>query len=53
MGDSLCERIRKWNTCLILKEDIAGAHLAGPTVTKTATLLRVSRATVSKVMLAT
>jgi hypothetical protein len=29
---------------------IIGAHLAGPSVTKTATLLGVSRATVSKVM---
>jgi predicted transcriptional regulator len=31
---------------------IVGVHLAGASVTKTATLLGVSRATVSKVMLA-
>jgi predicted transcriptional regulator len=31
---------------------IVGSHLAGASVTKTATLLGVSRATVSKVMLA-
>jgi hypothetical protein len=52
LSDSLCERIRKWETYLILKEDIAGVRLAGPSVIKTATLLGVSRTTVSKVMLA-
>jgi transposase len=48
------KKIGKWETCSILKEDrqIVGAHLAGASATKTATLLGVSRAAVSKVMLA-
>jgi hypothetical protein len=49
LSDSPCERIRKWETCLILKE--VGARLAETSVTS-ATLLGVSRVTVSKVMLA-
>jgi hypothetical protein len=39
LSDSLCERIRKWKTCLIFKE-----HLAGESVTRTVKLLGVSRA---------
>jgi transposase len=50
---SACERIRKWESCPILKRgQIAGVHLAGASAIKTATLLGVSRATVSKIMLA-
>jgi hypothetical protein len=52
LSDSPCERIRKWEACLILKEDIIGACLAGASVVKTATLLGILRATVFKVMLA-
>jgi transposase len=40
----------KWETFPILKEDIVGARLAGASVAKTAKSLRVSRATVCKVM---
>jgi hypothetical protein len=36
--------------CPILKEDSIGAHLAGASVTKTATLIAVLRVAVSKVM---
>jgi hypothetical protein len=51
LSDSLCERIRKWETCPILKEDrsllrVNLEHLKQ----KTATLLDVSRAAVSKVI---
>jgi hypothetical protein len=49
LSESPCERIGKWEACPTLKE-IVGAHLAGASVTKTATLLGVLRATVSKVM---
>jgi hypothetical protein len=52
LSDSLCKRIGKWETYPISKEDIIGVHLAEASVTKTATLLGVSRATVSEVMLA-
>jgi hypothetical protein len=52
LRDSLCERIRKWKTCPIFIGQILGVHLAGASVTKTKMLLGVSRATVSKVMLA-
>jgi predicted transcriptional regulator len=51
LSDSLCERIGKQKTCPILKEDISLVRvLDGESVTKTATLLGVSRATVSNVM---
>jgi hypothetical protein len=49
VNDSLCERIRKWETCLILKGQIVGGCIAEASVTETATL-GVSRATVPKVM---
>jgi hypothetical protein len=42
LSDSSCERIGKLENCQILKERLAGASL-----TKTAILLGVSRATVS------
>jgi hypothetical protein len=44
-SDSLCEIIGKWETC-----PIVGARSAGASVTKTATLLDASSATVSMVM---
>jgi transposase len=50
LSECSCERIRKLETCTILKEEIVGARLAGASVTKTATLLGVLRATVSKVL---
>jgi hypothetical protein len=43
LSDSSCERITKWETCPILKEDIVAVSLAGASVTKTAPLLGVSR----------
>jgi RNase P/RNase MRP subunit POP5 len=46
-SDSLCERIGKWETSSI---QIVGARLVGASVTETATILSVSRATVSEVM---
>jgi hypothetical protein len=50
LSDSLCERIRKWETCLILKEDIIGACLTRASVTETAALSGVSRSVVLKVV---
>jgi hypothetical protein len=50
LSDSPCEIIGNWKPCPILKEDIFGMRLAGTSVTKTGTLLSVSRATVSEVM---
>jgi hypothetical protein len=44
---SLCERIGRLETCLVL---IVGARLAGASVIKAATLLQVLRAKVFKVM---
>ena len=51
-SNSSYESTEKWETCQILKEDIVGAHLAVASVTKTATLLGVSRAAVSKIITA-
>jgi predicted transcriptional regulator len=51
-SDNPCERIVKWKTCPILKEGKLLVCLAGASVTKTATLLGVSKATVSEVMAA-
>jgi hypothetical protein len=46
-SDSPCERIGKWEIRPITKDDILlGARLAGASVTKPATLLSLSRATV-------
>jgi hypothetical protein len=51
LSDSLCERIKKWETYLIFERgQIADAHLARASVTKTAALLGVSRVIVSEVM---
>jgi hypothetical protein len=50
LNDSPCEIIGKWEAWPILKEKIFGAHLAGASVTKAATSLGVSRATLSEVM---
>jgi hypothetical protein len=50
LSDRPCERIGKWETCPILKEDIVGALLAGASMIKTATLWGVSRAAASNVM---
>jgi transposase len=51
LNDSLCERIEKWGDSSNFERiQIVRACLAGESVTKTATLLGVSRATVSKVM---
>jgi hypothetical protein len=50
LSKSPCGRIGKLETCPILKEDIVCERLSGASVTNTATLLGVSRATVSKVM---
>jgi hypothetical protein len=50
LSDSPCERLGKWEDCPILKGQIVGSRLAGASVTKAATLLGVSRATVSKVV---
>ena len=47
------ESTAKWETCQIFKEvQIVGVHLTVASVTKTATLLGVSSAAVSKVMMA-
>jgi transposase len=45
-----CERIGKWETVRFERGQAVGARLAGASVIKTAILLGVSRATVSKVM---
>jgi hypothetical protein len=50
LSDSLCEEIGKLGTCPLLQ--IIGEHLAGAPVSKTDTLLGVSRVTAYKVMLA-
>jgi transposase len=50
LSDRPCERIGKWEASNSEGEQIVGAHLAGASVTKTATLLGISRATVSKIM---
>ena len=50
-SNSLYECTSKWETYQIFKEDIVGAHLAATFVAKMATLLGVSRAAVSKVMM--
>jgi len=47
----LYESTAKWETSQIFKKDSVGAHLPGVSVTKTATLIGVSRAAVSKVMM--
>jgi len=50
-SDSFYESTAKWETSQIFRGQIVGVHLAGASVTKTATLLGVSRAAVSKVMI--
>jgi hypothetical protein len=50
LSDNQCERIGKWEP--YPRGPIVGVHLAGASVARTGTLLGVSRATVSKVMLA-
>jgi hypothetical protein len=50
LNDSPYERVGKWETCPVLKEDIVCAHLAGVSVVDTASLLGVSRETISKVL---
>jgi hypothetical protein len=50
--DSPCERIGKWETCPILKADRSFVRVNWRVCDKTATLLGVSRATISKFMLA-
>jgi hypothetical protein len=49
-SNSLYDSTAKWEISQIFKEDIVGVHLAAVSVTKTATLLCVSRAAVAKVM---
>jgi len=49
-SDSLYESTAKWETSQIFRGQIVDAHLTGASVTKTATLLGVSRAAVSRVM---
>jgi hypothetical protein len=48
--NSSYEITAKWETCQMFKGDIVGARLVGASVTKTVTLLGVSRAAVSDVM---
>ena len=50
-SNSLYESTAKWETYQIFRGQLVGAHLAGASVTETATLLGVSRAAVSKVMM--
>jgi len=51
-SDSSYESTAKQETCQILKEDVVGAYLVVASVTKTTTLLGVSRAAVSKIITA-
>jgi hypothetical protein len=39
LSDNPCERIGKWETSLILKEDIIDTYLAGKSMTEIATLI--------------
>jgi len=48
--DSLYESTAKWETSQIFRGQIVDAHLVGASVTKTATLLGVSRAAVTRVL---
>jgi hypothetical protein len=49
LSDSPYEGIRKWDTCpSFLRGHIIGLHLGGASMTETATLLGVSRMTVSE-----
>jgi predicted transcriptional regulator len=50
LSDSPCEKIGKWETADFIRGQIVGVSFVGASVTKTATLLGVLRATVSKVM---
>jgi hypothetical protein len=50
LSDSPVKESGNGETCPILEKDIVGKRLAGTSVIKTATLLDVSRATVSEVM---